>query len=638
MSEYTQLAKDIIDNVGGKENVKSLRHCITRLRFVLNNESLANTDYLKSRDGIITVVQASGQYQVVIGNEVSDVHDEIQKQLDQLTANGDDPIVEEENKTNLLDKFVNFISQLFQPFLGPLAAAGMIKGIVAILGSFGMTPANSGFAAVLNMAGDGFFQFLPVMLAVTASRVLDLNIFSALGIVSALLYPTIGDLASGEVLYTLFANTVFESDIFQTFLGIPIILPPGGYMGTIIPIIIAVWFGSRVEKKAKQIVPRSLQTFFVPFIVLIVAVPVSILLIGPVASWAASLIGVFFSWLYQLNTVIFGILVGGLWQVLVMFGLHWGLIPIAILQVVDQGYTPIFGASDVAWASVMGVLIAVFIKTKNSKTKELTLPAAISSFFGVTEPGVYGILLPNKILFIISLIAAGIGGGYSGFFNVVPYRMGGLGIFSLASYIPNDGVITMNVWHRIISFVLTFVIAFIITMMVKVDKKADAEVEVVSETVIEEQSKPEAIYSPLDGEVIPLADVDDPVFSSGMMGKGVAIIPSDGIVYAPTDGEVVTLFPTGHAIGIQSDLGHEILIHIGINTVELEGQGFKPLIVVGDKITQGQPLIEVNIALLKERGFSTTTPIIITNAKEDSVLTIAQESQTKAKSELFTIE
>lgn len=464
MSNYKELARNIIENIGGHNNIQDLRHCITRLRFNLYDDKVPNTDKIKDLDGVITVVQASGQYQVVIGNNVGDVYQEIDKQL-QMDEVEEPPSEQEEKELSIIDKLINFISSLFQPFLGTLTAAGMVKGVVAILGVFGLYPDTNGFASVLNVAGDAFFQFLPIMLAVTASRALNLKLFNGLTIAAALLYPTLDSLGSGDILYTLFEGTMFQADIYQTFLGAPIILPPGGYLTTIIPIIIAIWFGSRVEIFAKKVVPSSLQTFFVPFIVLLVTIPISILIIGPMATWAADLVGIFFMGLYEFNTVIFGALVGGLWQVLVMFGLHWGLIPIAILQVVEQGHTPIFGASDVAWAAVMGILLATFIKAKTTKTKQLALPATISSFFGITEPGVYGFLLPQKKLFTIAIIASAIGGAYSGFFDVFPYRMGGLGIFTLPSYIPDSGGVTMNVWHRIISYIITFIIAFILTVL-----------------------------------------------------------------------------------------------------------------------------------------------------------------------------
>lgn len=464
MSNYKELAKNIIENVGGHNNIKDLRHCITRLRFNLYDDKVPNADKIKELDGVITVVQASGQYQVVIGNNVGDVYQEIDKQL-KMDEVKEPPLVQEEKELSVINKFINFISSLFQPFLGTLTAAGMIKGVVAILGVFGLYPDTNGLTSVLNIAGDAFFQFLPIMLAVTASRALNLKRFNGLTIAAALLYPTLDLLGSGDVLYTIFEGTMFQSDIYQTFLGVPIILPPGGYLTTIIPIIIAIWFASRVEAFAEKIVPSSLQTFFVPFIVLLISIPISILIIGPMATWGADLVGIFFMGLYEFNTVIFGALVGGLWQVLVMLGLHWGLIPIAIMQVVEQGYSPIFGASDVAWAAVMGVLLAIFIKAKATKTKQLALPATISSFFGITEPGVYGFLIQEKKLFINAIIASAIGGAYSGFFDVFPYRMGGLGIFTLPSYIPDSGVITMNIWHRVISYTITFVIAFTLTVL-----------------------------------------------------------------------------------------------------------------------------------------------------------------------------
>lgn len=406
---------------------------------------------------------------MIIGNEVADVYEEIDNQLksNKVVEHENYEDSTEGNKVSILDKFINFISGLFQPFLGALAAAGMIKGLVAIFGSFGLNIDNSGLVAILNIAGDGFFQFLPIMLAVTAARSLKLNIFSALAIASALLYPTIDSLASGSSSFILFENTIFQSNVFQTFLGLPIILPPGGYRATIIPIIIAIWFGAKVEKIAKKTIPKSVQTFFVPFAVLLIAIPISILIIGPAASWSSDLIGVLFKYLYELNTILFGVLIGGLWQVLVIFGLHWGLVPIAILQVVEQGYTPIFGTSDVAWAGVMGVLLAVFLKAKDTKIKEITLPATISSFFGITEPVIYGINLPLKVPFIVGSIASGIGGAIMGYFGARHYNFGANGIFGFLNVINPETGWDISVTATIIACIVSFLSATFMMYLVR---------------------------------------------------------------------------------------------------------------------------------------------------------------------------
>lgn len=654
-SGYDELAKDIIQHVGGEENVRELRHCITRLRFQLKDESKADTDYLKKRDGIVTVVQASGQYQVVIGNHVADVYGAI---VDNSRIGGEGggggSDSDEGSNANFVERFIDLLSGLFQPFLAALSATGMIKGVVAILGLFGHNASNSGAYQILNAAGDGFFQFLPIVLAVSASKRFKLSLYTAIAIGAAFLYPSLGNLAQGELLYTLFAGTPFESNVFFEFFGIPIILPPAGnYYSTVIPAILAVWLGAKVEKWVKSWMPKSVSTFFTPFLTIIITVPISLIVIGPLATWASNLIGWAFTSVYSFSPILFSALVGGFWQLLVVFGLHWGLVPIAILQFSETGTSSIFGASNVASFAVFGALIAIALKTKENKVKQLTIASSVSAFFGITEPAIYGQLIPMRKPFVIALISSAVAGAYTGFFDVVPYRTGGLGIFSLPNYIAEAGI-DMNFWHRIISWIISAGLAFVLTMAIKIPKLYDDEEDLVAEaasstststgvtpTALEAADDSnkfkEIIASPLTGDLVTLAEVPDEVFASGVMGKGLAIVPSEGKVHAPTNGTITTIFPTGHAVGITTENGAEILIHIGLDTVQLEGEGFKKHVKAGDQVTAGQLLIEFDIDIIKAAGYSTVTPVIVTNSEMMSDIILTTEASIEVGDYLFTV-
>ncbi|MDN6607934.1 MAG: beta-glucoside-specific PTS transporter subunit IIABC, partial [Tetragenococcus halophilus] len=642
--DYKKLAKDIIEHIGGESNVAQLQYCMTRLRFYLKDESKADTEYLKNLSGIVTVMKASGQYQVVIGSDVGEVYEAI---LNVSNINGEQ--TSNTNKQNgqkkLLNNFIDLISSIFQPFILVLSATGMIKGLVALLGVFGLDEANSGFYAVLNAVGDGFFQFLPIIIALTAAKKFRMNVYTALAIAFALVYPSLSDMAEGAPLYTLFEGTQFSADVFTTFLGIPVLLPPGGYYSTVIPAILAIWLGAKVEKGFKKIIPSVVNSFLTPFFTVLVTATLAILVIGPIATWGSDLIGLIFMAIYKISPTIFGALIGGLWQLLVMFGLHWGLAPIGILQLTEQGFTPILSNSGSASFGVLGVLLAIIIKNKDKNVRNIGVPATIASVFGVTEPGIYGLLLPMKKPFIIALISSAIGGAYTGFFDVVVYRIGGLGVFSITNYITDSGQLTMNFWHRVISFVLVTVIAFAMQMFMKtpqLDSSVDSSKkknknQTLNNNELEKSRKQDIIASPLNGEVKNLSKVNDEVFSSGSMGKGIVIVPKKGIVYAPTNATISMVFKTGHAIGLTTELGTEILIHIGLDTVELKGEGFEKLVQEGDKVLAGQPLIIFEIDELKQKGYELDVPIVVSNISENADIFITDEKQLGHGDYLFTV-
>lgn len=635
MMKYEQLAKDIIQNVGGNENVISVVHCVTRLRFKLKDESKANTDVLKNMDGVVTVMKSGGQYQVVIGNHVPDVYKDV------LAVGGfkaEGAVEEEEAKGgNLFNRFVDIVSSIFTPILGVLAATGMIKGLNALFLSLKWLTEESGTYQVLNAVGDSLFYFFPIFLGYTASKKFGGSTFIGMAIGAALVYPTMSQLMTGDPLYTLFTGTMFESPVYITFLGIPVILM--SYSSSVIPIIIAAYFGAKVEKGFKKIIPDVVKTFLVPFLTLLVVVPLTFMVIGPIATWAGQLLGQATLWIYGLSPVIAGLFLGGFWQIFVIFGLHWGLVPIAINNVSVNGADPVLALVFAASFAQIGAVLAILLRTKQQKLKSLSIPAFISGIFGVTEPAIYGITLPLKKPFIISCIGGAVGGAIIGLFGTKGFIIGGLGIFGIPSYIhPTEGL-NLAFWGSVIAIIAGFAVAFILTLLFGMSKEKPQE---TSETNAHEKKeavievKNEMISSPLAGEVKVLGEISDEAFASGALGKGVAIVPTEGKLYAPVSGMVAALFPTKHAIGITTENGAEILIHIGLDTVQLNGNHFITHTTVGSRIEKGQLLIEFDIDAIQKSGYEVTTPVIVTNQDKFDVVTLGGK-QTKVGDQLFEL-
>lgn len=629
--DYTELAKDIVAHVGGKENVTNVRHCVTRLRFVLKDESKADTDYLKQRDGVVTVVKAGGQYQVVIGNHVPDVYEAVLGQ----GVSGVGAIDADEGDVatgNLFDRFVDLVSGIFQPFLGPLAAVGIIKGLVAILAaSLGWNASNSALYVILNAAGDGFFQFLPILIAITSARKFKMNEFTAVAIASALVYPDIATSVTG----------LTKAGLANVF-GIPFALPVSGYLSTVMPAILAVWVASLIEKFMKKITPDVVKMFIVPFVTILITVPLTFLLVGPIANLIADGLSASFKAIMGFSPVVYGFVLGAMWQVMVMFGLHWAVVPLAILDVATKGQSSVLVPALLPNFTQTGVLLAILLKTKEQKVKSITAPALISSIFGVTEPAIYGVTLPMRTPFIISCIVSGFIGAGVMFFKVIGYSIGGMGIFLYPSLVNPKTGDTSGMIAAIGLTVLAIVASFIIEYLmpvpnlfgsteVSVEKDNDSKVVTPLKDI-----KQEIIASPLNGDILPLDQVPDEVFASGAMGKGIAINPSEGVVYAPTKGTVSLVFATKHAIGFQTENGAELLIHVGMDTVSLEGKGFKALVEVGDTVEAGQKLLEFDMDAIKASGLPTITPIIVTNTDVYEDILVSQEKTVKTGDYLLT--
>lgn len=610
MGKYHDLAEKIVENVGGKENINSLTHCITRLRFKLKDEGKANDDILKNMDGVVTVMKSGGQYQVVIGNHVPDVYADV---LEVAGISGETE--EASGDGNIFNRLIDILSGCFQPFLGALAAAGMIKGLNALLvflgtlGWFTYT-AQSGTYMMLNAIGDSIFYFMPVILGYTASKKFNLNPMIGITIGAALVYPTI----QGSALQALVEEgaaapySIFGLPAFTTFLGIPWV--GANYTSSVVPVIFIIAFAAQVKKLMKRVIPSVVQTFLVPFFVLLISLPVGFLVIGPIISMLTDLLSAGFQALMTFSPALYGAILGFFWQVLVIFGLHWSVVPLAIMQVTQEGFSQVLTGSFAASFSQTAVVLAMFFKLRDKKLKALCPPAIISGIFGVTEPAIYGITLPKKTPFIFSMIGGAIGGLILMLNDVTSYTMGGLGIFGFFNFITPEGNAS-TVIPAVIAVLVACGVSFSLTFFFWKDETVEVE-----EGQAAMEVRKEIVTAPINGAIMPLSTSKDEAFAQGILGKGVLIQPESGEVVAPFDGTVMTLFPTKHAIGLVSDNGLELLIHIGIDTVQLDGKFFTPHVKQGDKVKRGQKLMSFDIKAIQAAGYSVETPVIVTNSAD----------------------
>ena len=664
MGKYHALAEDIVKNVGGKENVLGLVHCITRLRFTLKDESLANDEDLKNMDGVVTVMKSGGQYQVVIGNHVPEVFEDVMPLLSLSEGNAPE---EEKKSGKLLDRAIDVVSGIFQPILGIMAACGMLKGLNTLLVTLGLYSDTCGGYMIINAAGDALFTFLPLFLGYTAAKKFKLKPMLGLAIGAAMCYPAIQQSAlsaAGEPLYNILSGTMFSSPVYIDFFGIPIISVD--YTGTVIPVILAVWFASKCEKLFNKFIPDLVKFFFVPMLTLLITLPVAILFLGPIATFGSTLISEFTLAIRSFSPLLAGAVVGATWQILVIFGMHWGFIPVYINNVMTLGYDNVMMPFFACTFATSAVVLAIFFKTKDKQLKEMAIPNFISGIFGVTEPAIYGILLPLKKPFILSCIAGGIGGAFYGHFNFRKFILGGMGIFELPNMMNPDGTMG-NIIVAFAGIGITMVIAFALTMIFYKDKEpaavaddaanvsaaeagaSTANVSEANASAAEESGvsaktnhatdkKEMVIASPLKGTVVNLSDVQDEAFSSGALGKGAAVMPAEGVIYAPADGTISAFFPTGHAIGMTTTDGVELLIHVGMDTVQLEGKGFTPLAKAGDVVKKGQKLLEFDMDLITKAGFSMVTPVLVANTAEYAAVIPVNKENVSAGDALICVQ
>ncbi|MDY3362346.1 MAG: PTS transporter subunit EIIC [Clostridium celatum] len=458
--KYKNMVQAIIEKVGGDKNIISVYHCATRLRFNLRDESKANTNDIKNIEGIVSVVQSAGQYQIIIGQHVGDVYKTLMSYLkldEEDSIKSATEIKEEYKKKKISSQFIDIISGVFTPVLGMLTATGVIKGLLALLTTMGILTAESGTYQLLSIVGDCFFNFLPIFLGYTAMKKFNGNAFIGMAIGAALTYPSLSGIMAGTPLYTLFEGTIIEAPIYITFLGIPVILM--NYASSVIPVIVASYFASKVEKFISEHTHSFVKSFVVPMVTLLISIPVAFLVIGPVASWASSLLGAIALSLYNLNSTIAGFLYSALIQVCVMFGVHWGFVTISVNNMSVLGFDPVTIAGLTSAFAQAGVVLIIMLKTRNKKLKSVCGPAFVSAMCGITEPAIYGVTLQYKKPFILACLASGFGGAILGFAGVKQYYYGANGIFGFLQVINPQTGFDSTVIATIIGCLVSFILA-----------------------------------------------------------------------------------------------------------------------------------------------------------------------------------
>lgn len=622
---YETLANQIITGVGGGSNINSLEHCATRLRFKLKDQRKADAAALKRNPGVIMVVESGGQFQVVIGNHVSDVYQAVMGALGlgeiNRVADGAG------TKENIVARFIDIISGIFTPIIGIMAASGILKGCLALGLACGWIGNATGTYKILYAASDTLFFFFPMVLGYTAGKKFGGNPFVTMVIGGTLVHPTM--IAAFEAMRLPGAETLY-------FLGLPVTFI--NYSSSVIPIIFAAWLSCRLEKPLNALLHVNIRNFFTPLLCVVITVPLVFLLVGPAATWLGQMLAGGYQAVYGLNSALAGALAGALWQVCVMFGLHWGLVPLMINNFSVLGQDTLLPLLMPAVLGQAGAALGVMLRTRDTKMKGIAGSAVSAALVGITEPAVYGVTLPTRRPFIFGCAGGALGAAVLGFYHTTAYSFGFPGVFTFTQIIPATGLDT-SVWAAAVGALLAFGLAAITTALFGFKRAEPAPLDnaAVPEGRPDPLLRRSVIASPLDGVLSPLSDMTDATFASGLLGKGIAIVPSSGRVMSPIDGIVTTLFKTHHAIGLTSGEGVEVLIHVGIDTVKLDGRYFTALVSEGDTVRQGDPLIEFDLPAILVAGFDITTPVLITNSERFMDVLPMTNERTVAGQPLLTI-
>ncbi|MEQ9745197.1 PTS beta-glucoside transporter subunit IIABC [Pectobacterium actinidiae] len=604
--EYKALANEILDGVGGRGNIISVIHCATRLRFKLKDNKKADAATLKNNSGVIMVVESGGQFQVVVGNHVGDVYRDLLN-VSGMSENATTENQDSGEKENILSRLIDIVAGIFTPLMGVMAASGILKGFLALSLACGWMVDSSGVYKLLFAASDALFYFFPIILGYTAGKKFGGNVFVTMAIGGALVHPTM-----------IAEFNAMSAANYQPlhFFGIPITFI--NYSSSVIPIIFAAWVSCRLEKPLNKVLHANIRNFFTPALCLLITVPLTFLAIGPVTTLLSHQLAAGYQVIYNANQTLAGGFMGGLWQVFVMFGLHWGFVPLMINNFSALGHDTLIAVLTPAVFAQAGATLGVFLRTRDSKLKGIAGSAFPAAIFGITEPAIYGVNLPQRRPFIFGCIGGALGGGVAGYFGATQYSFGLPSIFAFTQMIPSTGM-DSSVWGAIIGTFVAFLFSALASYLFGLKKEPVTET-VASEAVQEQKAstavRQQAIISPIAGEILPLEQVGDETFASGLMGKGIAIKPQVGRVVSPVNGTVASLFKTHHAIGLESEEGAEVLIHVGIDTVKLDGQYFTAHIKTGDVVKQGDLLVEFDYQAIEKAGYDTTTPVIITNSED----------------------
>jgi beta-glucoside PTS system EIICBA component len=595
---YQELADEIVEGVGGKANIISVVHCATRLRFKLKQPGKAHTAQLKNNPGIIMVVESGGQYQVVIGNHVGDVYQQVAGRHG-LESDGAERA--DEPKQTLFARFIDLVSGIFTPFIGVMIASGIIKGLLALALVLGVMQQESGSYKLLFVTSDGLFYFLPILLGYSASKKFGANPFVGMAIAAALVHP---------LMLTAFEQQ--QQGQHFSFLGIPLEIL--NYSASVIPIIFSSWVASLIERAVHPRSPGAVRNFTTPLICMLITVPLTFLAIGPAATWLSRMLAEGYLWIYSLSPTVAGAVMGAIWQICVIFGLHWGLVPIMLNNLANFGHDTLLPLLMPAVLGQAGATLGVMLRTREAKVKAMAGSAFSASIFGITEPAVYGITLPHRRPFIFGCIGGALGAAILGFWHTTIYSFGFPSIFTFIQVVPTSGI-DASVYASFAGAAVALLFASVTTYLFGLPTVAEQSAP-LAEAEPASPVRKQTVFSPISGKVLALETIKDETFASGLLGKGVAIVPDNGRVVSPIDGVVSSVFRTSHAIGLTAEDGAEVLIHVGLDTVKLDGKFFTPHVAVDDVVKVGDLLLEFDICAIEAAGYDLTTPVVVSNSDE----------------------
>ncbi len=615
MTKYQELAENIVGNIGGLYNIESVTNCMTRLRFVLKDNKKVQEDHLKATPGVQGTAFKGGQYQVIIGTDVAHVTDEINK-MGKFTPSDQPSADLKEEK--IINRVLGAITSIFQPIIPAICGAGMLKAVLALLVFFNVLNVETQTYQLLALLADSAFYFLPVMLAVTSAQYFKANPFYAAVLGAMLIHPTFAAMvASGEPI---------------SFAGISV--RAVSYGSAVVPPILIVWAMAHIERLAKKISPDPVKIFLVPLLVFLVTAPLAWIIIGPLGALVGDVLLVVFEFFNNQARWVLPVLMGAFTPFFVMTGMHYSFMPVQLAQYATLGYGTLLGpgmlASNIAQS---GASLAVALKTKDKTMKQTAFSASTTALFGITEPALYGVTMKLRTPLWVVVASGGVAGLWAGLTNMRTYASATAGILALPVYLTDD---ISNIINAVICIVIAFVMSFVLTMFfVNAEgKEKKSTVEANEPTIpfsdtqaVQPLRTPLEVISPLAGQRVAVSDIPDSVFANEIMGRTIAINPNAGKVIAPFDGEVVTIFPTSHAIGIKNAQGVELLIHIGIDTVELEGKGYTAFVQAGDAFKQGDVLVQFDQTFIQDKGYSTITPIVVTNTADFTDVIVHEENK-----------
>lgn len=613
MRKYETLVKTVINNVGGKKNILNASHCLTRIRLNLKDFDLIHEDNILACDKVLTAQRSGGEYQVVVGTIVTDIYEEFARQL----GNNHNDHVEEaqvHEKGHYLSRAIKTLTKCMSPFLSIMAAAGLLRGVLVLVDAIGLLSSSSLEYQLIQSVASIVLMFLPAFVGLTAAKYFRMK-YEYLGLVLglALVFPSLETMINpvdAVPLYTLFTGSWFETNVYTTFFGIPILLQSGGYAYAIIPAIVSVYFASKIERLIDAHCSDLVAFSIVPMVTMAITFPVTLLFLGPISNFAGLLMQNIIMWAYQLNPIISSIVINVAYQPMVILGIHWALAPITYNSFAMLGYDPIMACMWPSAFSIAGVCFAIWFRTKDKKMKAIAAPAAISALCHIMEPGLYGITVPNKRYFLYCIGGATLGGIWLAFTNTYNYALTGT-ILGVVGYInPDTGSLT-GMWNMLIAICLVIGVPFFLTVFTY--KEKGGKVKQADECRKPHAIDKELICSPVAGETVLLHNSCDISFKEGSMGNGIAINPTSGDVYAPFDGVINMIFPSKHCFGMTSTTGLELLVHIGIDTVNLKGEHFTLFKEQGDEITVGEKVGHFDLDELKNLGYNMQTYIIVAN-------------------------